>query len=878
MKFPGKLRSLFHRRKLDAEMAEEMRAHIELQTERNIAAGMDAGEARYAAQRQFGNVASLQERAREERGWVWLEQSARDLRYAVRSLKRTPGFTVTAVLTLALGIGACTLIFSVVRAVLLKPLPFHDPSGLVWIENIGANGNLAESTSRVDVFQAWREDSRSFESLGAYNGFLDQSGLTMTGRGEARRLQGVAISQNFLTVLGLRPFQGRGFRDEECLDGPPSAAVLSHALWQNAFGGDPDAVGQMITLNGRQAAIVGVLPASFDFAAVFGPGREIDLLIPFPLTEASARVGNTLFAIGRLAPGATLTQARTELGAINTRLQQANPDWDKFGAMISTLDGHIRGGVRPVFYLLSGAVLCLLAISCVNLSNLLLARANARRHEFALRVALGASQGRLMRQVLTESLLLAVLGGSAGVVVAILGVEWLARGVAMEFPFLHTATLDLTALLFAIGATGITGLVCGASPAVLLGRRSPNPLLRGMGSSADRISIAVRKTLVIAEISLACILLVGAGQLLRSFMAVLEVELGFQPEHLAAWRTDTTRRFDSRAAKIGYFTGLTERVAAVPGIDSVGLSDALPLGTGRQRDWAAGAKGVVYERGQFPFALTRIVDADYLPTMRTPLWAGRMFDARDSSAGPKVVIINETMAKRLWAGQEPIGQTVLVNGRRGIEHEVIGVVADVPQSLEAIPLPEMYLSLHQTADWESLQLVVRSTREPDSFIPDVRAAIRDFDPFLAGNDVTLLNQLVDRAIAPRRLFTTLLGVFSALALSLVAIGLFGVVSYSVSQRTREIGVRLAMGAQHGDVLRLVVGEGMKATLIGVAIGLSGALALSRLLVGLLYGIAPNAPTTLLVAAAVLITVALIACWLPARRAANVDPMIALRAE
>jgi predicted permease len=765
--------------------------------------------------------------------------------------------------------------FSLVYAVLLRPLPFRDPGRLVWIENIGTDG-MSARTTRVDNFLDWRARTESFEKLGAYFAFFDYSRYTLTDNGEPQRLRGVPISQNFLEVLGVQPLLGRPFTDEECVWNGRKAAILSHAFWKQRFAGDRNVVGRSVTLNGDPTEIVGVMPPSFDFDSVFAPGAEIDLLLPLPLVEQTARWGNTLLAVGRLKPSTTIGQAQAEFDVISRAVVNAHPERGVFGARMTGLDASIRGSFRTALLILSGAVGCVLLIGCVNLSNLLLARANVRRKEFAVRVALGAGRWRLVRQSLTESLLLALGGCALGVPFAYFVTGALTSLHTFGIPLLQTTTVDSTVLSFTALLSCLAGALCGTLPALQLlwGHDQRSLTETGQRGSAGKHSALIRKSLVIAEVALACVLLVGSGLLVRSFVELLEVDLGFQPKHAAAWRVDPTRSFKSAVDWAQYYDGLVERVLAVPGIESAGLSDTLPLG--RNRDWGIGAKGVTYTRENYPVAFPRIVDHRYLQAMHIPLRAGRYFDERDNFNTDKVIVINETLAKHLWPGRDAIDQIARVSGK---DWRVVGVVGDVRHdTLEKAAGAEMYLNFRQTGDWNAIEMVVRTSRLPESFVPDVRAAMKAFDPALPNSEFTTLDQIVDDAVAPRRLITHLLGAFSSFALALASLGLYGVIAYSVSQRTQEIGIRLAIGAQRQDVLRLIVGEGLKMAAAGVSVGVIAAMALSRLLASLLFGVTPTDPLIFSISAIVLTSVALLACYIPARRAAKVDPMVALRYE
>jgi putative ABC transport system permease protein len=863
------------RTRKDEELDAEIQSHLEMAQRDRMEHGETAEQACAAVQREFGNVGLVKEVTRQMWGWVWLERLIQDLRFGLRMLRKNPGFTLIAILTLALGIGACTAMFSIVNAVLLRPLPFREPERLVWIQNSLPGATLSDQTMRVDNFLDWRVQAKSFEALAAYNPFFEQNRYSLTGVDESQRLRGIQVSQNFLEVLGVQPALGRNFVAEECVWKGRRAAILSHAFWQQKFDGTADVVGRSVTVNGEMVEIVGVLPASAHLDALFSPGTNLELLLPLPLTAETFRWGNLLFGIGRLKPTVTIAQAQEELAVINTRLQASYPERVKqngnFGASVNQLEDHIRGPFRPAFFILAGPVLCVLLIVCVNLSNLLLARATARRQEFSIRIALGASRWHLVRQTMTESVLLAFIGGALGVFVAYLAAAPLANLQAFSIPLLHTTSIDALALVVTVSLTTLAGCLCGVLPALQLWRHDAHNALNAtnMRGGTSRDAARMRQSLVIAEIALACVLLVGAGLLVRSFVAVLQVDLGFQPAQTFAWRVDTARRFNAYAERVLFYDRLVERISAIPGIELVGLSDSVPLGY--KRAWSVRANGATEERDVF----VRIVDQRGLQTMRVPLRAGRYFDDHDLGNAPRVFIISETTARILWPGQTPIGQTATLNNH---EYTVVGVVADVVHGLEAAPQPDMYLNFHQSNDWQHPELIVRANHPPASLISNVRAAIKEFDPALASNEFTPLDQVVDQAIAPRQLITGILSSFSVLALLLATIGLYGVIAYSVTQRTKEIGIRLALGAQRGDVVRLVVGEGLRLGGVGIAVGLVGAFFVTQVMQNQLHGVVASDPFTYVLIATILGSVAILAAWLPARRATKVDPLIALRHE
>jgi predicted permease len=795
------------------------------------------------------------------------------LRYALRVLAKSPGFTLVALLTLALGIGANTAIFSFVNAVLLRPLPFQEPGRLVWIANTG-DGGLSGVTTRVFNFLDWKKMNRSCSDMAAYFAFSYYGGYNLFGSGEPERLSGVSISQNFLDILGVHPALGRGFVDDECRFNGAKAVILTHGFWQRRFASDPAIVGRSLTLNGESSTVVGVLPSTFDFPDVFAPGTRVDLLAPFPLTQETERWGNTLAVVGRLKPGVTVASAQADFDVINDQLNKSHPErGGGFGGKVTFLQDQLRGKFRQSLVLLFCAVGFVLLMACANLSNLLLARASSRRKEIAVRIALGASRSQIIGQMLTESIVLSFGGAALGLPLAFLSTRLLATSHAFSIPLLSTTVVDRPALAFTLIVAVSTGILFGIVPALHATATDVHESLKdaGRGSTGGRRKTWVRESLVISEIALACILLVGAGLVLRSFMRLLDVDLGFRPEQTVAWRIEPGRNYTDDAERARYHDQLIERVKSIPGVQAAGVTDTLPLG--RNRSWGAGAKGVAYPTGQYPDAFPRMVDYRYIQAMGIPLRSGRYFDAGDTAKSPRIVIINEAMARKLWPGKNAVGQILVVGG----EYTVVGVVANVRHSgVDEESGLEMYLLITQGGDVGAMDLVVRTRLSTASLVPAVQAALHEMDSHLPVSDFRTLGEIVDQSVSPKRLMTLLLAGFSVLALVLAALGIYGVISYSVSQRTHEMGIRMAVGASARSVVNLVIGEGMKMAAIGVAVGLVGSLALTRLMQSLLFGVSAADPVTFGANAVILTAVALLACWLPARRAAKVDPMVALR--
>jgi predicted permease len=799
-----------------------------------------------------------------------------DIRYTLRTARRDSAFFAAAIAIVALGIGANTTIFSVVHGILFRPLNFASADRLVWVANAGTgDGGLSSVTSRVANYRDWRGVNQSFEDMAAYFAFFDYGTYTMTGKGEPERLVGVGVSENFIPFLGVKLEAGRNFTPEECLDNGSPAVILSHGLWERRFGGDRSILGQKITLNDRTTTIVGVLPASFDFRSVFTPGSRSDMLVPFPITDRTDRYGNTLAVIGRLKPGVTVAQAQQEFDVINDQLRKAHPDRYSFGARLTSLQDHLTARFRRGLVVLLAAVGVVLLIACTNLSNLLLARATARRKEVAIRSALGATRNRLVRQLMTESLFVSLTGAVLGLGLSYVAIRALAALRDISIPLLATVHIDTTALLFTMAAAIATGVLMGVVPAMQVSTAHASEAMKegGRGSSDGAGGGWARSALVVTQVALACVLLVGAGLLIRSFQRVLEVDLGFRSEHAASWRIETGQRYTSDADRLAFYERVVRRVEQVPGVDSVGMTDALPLS--RDRSWGIGVKGIQYPPGQYPNAHPRIVDWRYTRAMGIKLIAGRPFDERDTATSDPVMLINRKAAQRLWPGEDAVGRIARFGST---ERRVVGVVGDVRhQSVEEEAGLEAYIPLPQ-AGTTSMELLVRTRRDVSAVAPSVRAALLEIDRALPASEYQTLDSLIERVVSPRRFMMLLLGGFAIAALVLASVGIYGVISYSVGQRTREIGIRFALGAPVASVLRMVMGRTIALTAIGVVIGVSAALLLGQFTASLLYAMEPRDPSTFGITVAVLVLVALVAGYMPARRAARIDAAVALRSE
>ena len=873
------------RRPTDArrEADEEIRLHLALRAEQLVRAGMSPGDARAEAERRFGPLHEAREQLHTSTSrrdahmsrLDWMDALRQDLPIALRRMRQQPGFSAFAILIIAMGVAAATAVFSVMSPLILRPLPFAEPDRLVWIAQ-STEGGLSSVTSRTSNLRDFRQRARSFEALTGYFAFFEYGSYNLVSDGAPERLMGVGVAQNFLDVLGVQPLLGRGFVDEESTWNGRPAAILTHGYWMRRFGGDRSIVGRSLVLNDVPTPVVGVLPPSFDFASTFTPASRVDFLRPFPISDETDAWGNTLAIIGRLAPGATLGQAQAELDAITAQLADENPARWGLGAVVSGLQEHIAGDFRRPMLLLAAAAALVLLIACANLSNLLLARAQHRAQEMAVRSALGASRRRLVVQLLVESMLLAIGGGVGGALLAFWITAMVAGTTAVSIPLLRSVSIDATALAFTLGVTLFTGLVVGIVPAWQVSRGHEATALRdgGRGTSGGRRRATTRDVLVMGEVALACVLLVLGGLLLRSFVRVLEIDLGFQPEGAVAWQLNPGRTFDEDAARVAFYEELVARVAAVPGVDAVGLTDTPPLG--RNREWGIGIPGVVYGRGESPVAFPRLVDARYLETMHIPLLAGRLFTAADNAESNPAIILNKTAADRLFPGEDPIGRMVAnFNGR----WQVVGVVSDVRhQSLEEGSGLEMYLPMAQLTDFGTMTMIVRSRLPAEGLARSVGSVLQEVDPSMPRSDFQSFDAVVDRAISPRRFILVILGAFAGAALVLAALGIYAVLSYTVSQRTQEIGIRLALGESARGVQRLVLHRTLALAGTGILIGAGMAVGASRVIRSLLYGIEATDATAFAGMTVALLLVAGLAGWLPARRASRVSPLEALRAQ
>lgn len=811
----------------------------------------------------------------ENGGTPFLENLRRDVRYAVRTLLRDAGFAAFAILIVGLGVGASCTIFSVVNTLLLRPLPFRDPGRLVWIANHQDETNdMSGKTSQTDYLLDLRAKNQSYEDLAAYFAFYGLGDAKMIGGGQPERLTSVPVTQNFFSLLGVEPQIGRQFSAEECKQNGPRVTMLSDGLWRRKFAADPNIVGRALSFDGGPVTVVGVLPATFDFSTVFTPGSRVDMFEPLPLSPEMNREGNTVAIIGRLKPGVTVQSAAAETAVLGNLLQQAHKDRNDFEPKVSGLAQHVSGQLRPTLVVLACAVGVVMLIVCANLSNLLLARGATRKKEIAIRTAMGAGRGRLIGQMLTESLVLSCCGAALGLVLAFVGTRALAHLTSVSIPLLSDVRVDGSVLGFTLVAALVTGLLFGLVPALQVQDLKLHDTLKdsNRGSSQGRGHAWIRGALVVSEIGLACVLLVGAGLLIRSFLRVLDVNMGFRPERAAALRIDPNSSYKTQEQRNSYFTDALHRVMEVRGIEGAGLSDSLPLG--HNRSWGVAAKGVQYTPQNYPNGFPRIISDGYFHAMGIPLKAGRDFTERDTKGSLNVIIINETLAKNLWPGENPIGKIVRADDP---DRTVVGVVGDVHHmALEEGSGNEFYIPMRQTQDYGTVDLVVRTSLPTAQLASALREALRPIEPDLPTANMRTLQTMVDHAVSPRRFVVWLLGGFAGFALVLASLGIYAVISYSVSQRTQEIGIRMALGASAETLQRSILLQTLGLAGIGMVVGVVASWVLARALSGLLFGVTSSDPVTFLGMLVILTGVAALAGYLPARRASRIDPMAALR--
>ena len=827
--------------------------------------------------REFGNMPLVADVTRERWGWLRMERLMQDLRYALRTLRRERGFTAIAIVILALGIGANIVVFSVVHTILLRPLPFFEPDRLVWIAPPNSGHNLSGSTYSADAYEDLRAMNRSYTDVTGYFAFSSPDNLKVTGQGDPRPVTDISVAGNFFQMLGVTPELGRGFSADEQRNG--GVVLVTHAYWKRYLGADPGVVGKTITLNNKPIPVVGVLPESFDFGAVFSPGLKVDMFDPQKMDDIRYE-GNTLTLIGRLKPGVTLEQARTEATELFPKFYWQKRQADSIGAYKDAalpvwLKEYVSGALRRSLTVLWGAVGMILLIVCVNLSNLMLARAATRTKEFALRISLGAGRGRLIRQLITESLLLSCAGAALGLGLAYGATAWLSQQGSIALPLMSSVGVDGTVLGWTVLIALVVGVVLGLAPAWKMTGANLQEALKdsGPGTSHGRKHDRVRSALVISEVALACVLIVGAGLLLRSFLAVTEIDLGFKPSNAAAISVDVPNTVDTTEKFSAFLREAQSRVSALPGVDAAGFSDNLPLL--RNRGWGGPtAKGKPIDPKNGHGAFVYIISPGYIRAMGMRL-RGRDFAWSDDDNHELAIILNEKAANELWPGEDAVGRLAVLQGH---DIRVIGVIEDVHESnVEGKIGWQMYLPV-TSKQWGAadLSLVVRSKQPVTTLTSPVLQTLRTINPGQPATEFRTLEDVVNHATSPRKFFAVLVAIFAGLGLILASLGIYGVISYSVTQQTQEIGIRMALGATRERVQRSVILRTLRMALMGMGVGIFACTGMVKAIRSLLFGTQPNDLPTFAGMLVLLTAVALLAGYLPARRASRIDPMTALR--
>jgi len=887
--FAAELRSFLRGQRPDDEFDAEIQEHLQLLADRFQAQGMAREEAAAAARRQFGNATLLQEDHRELQTFPLIESLWQDLGFAIRVLRKSPGFTTVAVLTLALGIGANTAMFSVIEGVVLAPLQHLNPDHLVMVwEN---NPHFPRTWVSYPNFQDWQRDARSFQQMAAFR----EQGVDLTGPGTPEHLNGMEISSGFFNTLGTELTLGREFSLEEDRYGATPVALISNLLWINRFDGSKEALGRSLTLEGVDYTIVGVIPPGFRLREEV-PGDEADVYIPLgrsdPLILNDRAAHDGIYSLARLAPGVTLAQAQAELSTIQNGLDQLYPDANRdLGIYIEPLKQFVVGDAGKVLWLLFGAVGFVLLIACANVANLLLARSAARAREFAVRSALGANRTRLVRQLLTESVLLSLLGGGLGLLIAMLGVKAVLAAISENLPRSENIRVNASVLFFTLGASIAVGILFGLAPALKAWSRDPQVSLKDGGRGSTGAHHRAQSGVVIGQMALTLVLLVGAGLLFRTIQHLWDVNPGFDTENVITFKVGVSHSQTNTpsSTRIAY-QQLIERIRQIPGVEAADFTSTVPLSGGWTMPFWIGSQKPASLQGA-PRLVMFLTGPDYLRTMGIPLLRGRFFSHEDTTKSPCVMVIDSFFARTYFPDSDPLTQTLSAGFSPMGPCRIVGVAGHVRNWLLQDPSTytqiQAYLSLYQDPDkwvplnYASARIVVRTPLDAATVMPSVKKAV-----FAEGSDqpvydVHTMQEIVSESMSSQRFPMVLLGAFAGLALLLASVGIYGVISYSVSQRAHEIGIRVALGAERRDVFRMVVGQGLVLALTGVAIGIVAALLLTRLLSSfslLLYGVGASDPLTFTTVAMTLILIAALACYIPARRAMRVDPMVALRYE
>ena len=870
------------RKRMLEELDQDIRDHIERETQDNIGRGMSPEEARFTAMRKFGNVTLVKEETRAMWSFVWLEQLLQDTRFGIRMLRKSAGFTAVAVLTLALGIGASTSIFSVVNAVLLADLPYKDPGRLAMIWGMNAHRESNESPVSPGDYFEWKQKGSSFQDIAASY----DNEVTLTGTGNPQFLIGYDFSANYFSILGVAPELGRTFAAEEDRPGAPKVVVLSDKLWRSTFQADPAILGKPITLDGEPYSVIGVMPRGFDYP----PGVQLWMPIALPDSAASDYHHHYIRVMGRLKPGVSVAQAQAQMTTLAVQIGVEQPTTDAGnGVTITPLRRQLAGDIQTPLCVLLGAVGFVLLIACANVASLLLARATSRHKEIAACAALGASRGRLLRKFLTESLLLGLAGGALGIAAA----WWCTRFLVSIFPNdianlsiprVENIPINVPVLSFALAATILTGLLFGVVPAMQSARADPADVLKesGRGATPGSRSAGLRRVLVVAQIALSLVLLAGAGLLIESFERVARGNLGFRPDRVLGVEVflAANRYPENQPDKLRAFVrDVLQRMESLPGVQSVGAASTLPL-TGFWGETSLLVEGQPLPKpGETANADNRFVTPGYFSTMRIPLLRGRDFTDADGDGSRRVALVDETLARRYLGGGSPVGKRLNLGTPEKPEWwEVVGEVGNVKTfGLERPDLPTLYRPYAQLPAG-LVAFAIRTTGDPAALLKSAEQEVWEVDKDQPIFQALPMNALAAQSVALRRVSTLLLAGFAALALVLAAVGIYGVTAFSVAQRTHEIGTRMALGAEPKDILRLVLGQGARLALFGVTIGVFTALVLTRFMASILFGVSASDPLTFASVAILLTLIVFAACYIPARRAMHIDPIVALRYE
>ena len=874
------------------DLDQDIREHIEMETQDNIERGMSPEEARYAAVRKFGNVTRVKEETRAVWSFVWLEQLWQDIRYALRMLCKSPGFAAIAILTLALGIGANTSLFSVVNGVLLNPLPYPYSNQVVsaanWFPGFG------EGSISYPDFLDWARLNHTFSSLAAYR----QSSFNLTGQGDAERVSAMEISASFFPLLSVNPIVGRDFSSAEDQLGGPPAVILSGGFWKTKFGSSSDIIGKALSLDGTDYTVVGVIPENFYFCCENIDFRLSDVYVPIGVSKdpwmRDRRITPGIRAVGRMKQGVTLTQARADMDGVARNLAAAYPDIEKdLGIVVTPLKQVMVHDIRPFLLVLLAAVGFVLLIACVNVANLLLARSTGRGCEFAIRAALGASRSRVVRQLLTESVLLAMAGGALGLLLASWGTRAALAALPSALPRSNDVRLDPRVLLFTLIVSLFAGILFGLAPAIRTARPDLHQTLKEGGRGASGMRYRTQSIFVIVETALAVVLLIGTGLTIRTLVSLWSVNPGFDSHNVLSFSVGFPPSLASADASAirASLRQFTDKIAAVPGVGAVSVSNgAIPLNhESALVFWREGQAQPATE-ASMPFALWYRVGPDYLKVMKIRLLRGRFLTAQDDANSPGVCVIDEDFARKFFGNEDPIGKRLNFDLVYTEPLQIVGVVAHVKQygldeTVNSPVQAQFYMSLLQLPDDQlktlassTTSFIIRTQGSPDAFASAVRDALREFNSKAVLYAPDTMDHIISQSLTARRFAVVLLAVFAALALVLASIGIYGVISYIVGQRTHEIGIRMALGAQRSHVLKIVLGQGARLALLGVVIGLGAAAGLTRLMGTILYGVSATDPLTFAAVAIVLTLIALAACYIPARRAVRLDRIVALRYE